>query len=65
MSRRKRGSVQREARPQGGSAGRGTPPAPVPSPPRPNKGFLLIAALLLAGWVIFLAVLVVATLSPS
>ena len=65
MSRRKRVSSARNTsstgagrrpEPSAGSPPAGPQPPPI-SPPRPNRWFLLISALLLAGWITFLAVL--------
>jgi len=69
MSRRKRGSSahntsragpgrQRESSPDGRP---GEPQPPPLTPPRPNRGFLAVSALLLAGWIAFLAVLALTT----
>ena len=66
--RRKQSSPHQNSRAQprrqnvSSAGGLPTEPRPSPvSPPRPNRWFLLISALLLAGWIPFLAVLASAT----
>ena len=68
MSRRKKPSRGRRARPESPAlqeaespAPSRSRPAPQPNPPQPNKPFLLATGVLLAAWIAILIALAVAT----